>query len=222
MGILVNQISITSTPKKKIKILSGGEKARVNLGKILLQRTNILFLDEPTNHLDYESVEALIAAIKQYEGAVLTVAHDEQFLQEVATKLIVFDDDEVFFWNGDYADFLAKRGFKSEIEEGKSREISKTDSAEKLGYTEKKELQKSVRVAEREFKKVEVAIASLEKQQVDNREKVHVALQQGNRLKLETLGIEAEKIQEKISREFTRWEALGVEVEIARERLADA
>lgn len=209
--------------KKKIQILSGGEKARVNLGKILLERTNLLLLDEPTNHLDYESVEALISAIKKYEGAVLIVAHDENFLQQVATKLIVFDDDKVFVWNGNYQDFLAKKGFKSEdksefeLRSGQN-ELS---SNSKISYNEKKELQKSLRIAEREFKKVEVAIATLEKQQLDNQEKVHLALRQGNRLKLETLGIEAEKIQIKISREFTKWEELGVKVEVVREKLAN-
>ena len=81
--------------KKKISVLSGGEKARVNLGRVLLQTTNLLLLDEPTNHLDYESVEALIEAIKKYSGAVVVVAHDENFLQQVATKLVIFDNDEV-------------------------------------------------------------------------------------------------------------------------------
>jgi hypothetical protein len=90
-----------------------------------------------------------------------------------------------------------------------------------LNYNEKKELQKSLRVAEREFKKVEMAITTLEKQQAENQEKVHTALRQGNRLKLETLGIEAEKIQVKISREFEKWEVLGVEVEVARKKLAE-
>ena len=66
---------------------------------------------------------------------------------------------------------------------------------------------------------MEAAIADLEKQQAENQEKVHLALRQGNRLKLETLGIEAEKIQLKISREFEKWEKLGVEVELARGRL---
>ena len=220
-NIAGNLLFTGSLAEKKIGILSGGEKARVNLGKILLQKTNLLFLDEPTNHLDYESVEALTLAINNYSGTVLTVAHDENFLQKIATKLIVFDDDEVFVWNGDYQDFLAKKGFKSEEDEGKSREISTTDSVQKLGYNEKKELQKSLRVAEREFKKVEVAIASLEKKQTENHDKVHLALRQGNRIKLETLGIEAEKIQLKISREFEKWEILGVEVEVARKRLAE-
>jgi ATP-binding cassette subfamily F protein 3 len=209
--------------KKKIAILSGGEKARVNLGKILLERTNILLLDEPTNHLDYESVEALISAIQKYEGAVLTVAHDENFLQKIATKLIVFDDDEVFVWNGNYQDFIAKKGFQSELESGlkDSANVPSPDSDKKLNYNEKKELQKSLRVAEREFKKVEMAITTLEKQQAENQEKVHTALRQGNRLKLETLGIEAEKIQVKISREFEKWEVLGVKVEVARGRLEE-
>ncbi len=211
--------------KKKVAVLSGGEKARVNLGKILLKRTNILLLDEPTNHLDYESVEALISAIQNYSGAVLAVSHNENFLQKIAKKLIVFDEDEVFVWNGSYQDFLAKKGFKSEsdnsLSSGERAGVRVENPAKKLTYNEKKELQKSVRKLERELQKIEDKISELEKQQAENREKIHIASRQGNRLKLETLGIEAEQIQLKISREFEKWEELGVEVEVLRQRLAE-
>lgn len=97
---------------KKISVLSGGEKSRVMLGKIILDEANLICLDEPTNHLDSESCEVLIDAVKNFEGAVLLVTHDEYFLREIATKLIVFDEGEVFFFNGGYEDFLKKVGWK--------------------------------------------------------------------------------------------------------------
>jgi ATP-binding cassette subfamily F protein 3 len=96
---------------KKISVLSGGEKGRVMLGKILLTSCNLLLLDEPTNHFDIESSESLMDAIKNYPGAVVMVTHDEYFLQEIATKLIVFDGGKTFVFEGGYRDFLKKVGW---------------------------------------------------------------------------------------------------------------
>ena len=99
---------------KKIAVLSGGEKSRVMLGKILLQPANMLLLDEPTNHLDLESCESLLGAIKSFPGAVLIVTHSEYFLKEIANKLIVFDDGKVTVFEGTYDDFLRKVGWSDE------------------------------------------------------------------------------------------------------------
>lgn len=100
--------------KKKIKVLSGGEKSRVMLGKILLKPANLLMLDEPTNHLDMDSCEALMNALKTFKGAIIMVTHDEHILYNVANKLIVFDNDEVSVFDGGYKDFLKKVGWKHE------------------------------------------------------------------------------------------------------------
>ena len=81
------------------------------LGKILLKPANLLLLDEPTNHLDMDSCESLLQAIKNFEGAVLMVTHDEYFLREVANKLIIFDNDKVSVFEGGYDDFLKKVGW---------------------------------------------------------------------------------------------------------------
>jgi ATP-binding cassette subfamily F protein 3 len=97
---------------KKISVLSGGEKSRVMLGKILLKPVNTLFLDEPTNHLDMESCESLMDAIKHFEGSVVMVTHDEYFLTEIANKLIIFDEDKTFFFDDSYNDFLRRVGWK--------------------------------------------------------------------------------------------------------------
>lgn len=97
---------------KKIGVLSGGEKSRVTLGKILLKGVNLLLLDEPTNHLDMESCEALMEAIRSFEGAVIMVTHDEYFLQEIANKLIIFDDNKTFTFDDSYEFFLKRVGWK--------------------------------------------------------------------------------------------------------------
>ena len=100
--------------KKKIKILSGGERARVLIGKLLVKPCNLLFLDEPTNHLDQESVEALTFELQNYQGAVVIVTHSESMLREVAQKLIVFHHDRVEFLDMGYDEFLAKVGWEDE------------------------------------------------------------------------------------------------------------
>ncbi|MFH1576374.1 MAG: ABC-F family ATP-binding cassette domain-containing protein, partial [Candidatus Margulisiibacteriota bacterium] len=90
---------------KLISVLSGGERSRVSLGKILLSPTNLLLLDEPTNHLDVESCDSLIAALDVFPGTVMIVTHSEMFLHHLAKKLIVFDQDRVFVFEGTYQDF---------------------------------------------------------------------------------------------------------------------
>lgn len=107
-----NMMFSSDLASKKIGVLSGGEKSRVMLGKILLKGVNLLLLDEPTNHLDMESCESLMEAIQNFEGAVIMVTHDEYFLQKIATRLIVFDDNKTFTFDHGYDYFLEKLGWK--------------------------------------------------------------------------------------------------------------
>lgn len=102
--------------KKKIKVLSGGERARVLLAKLLAKPSNLLLLDEPTNHLDQESVDSLTLELQNYPGAVVIVTHSEAMLREVATKLIVFHHGKVEVFNGSYDEFLNKIGWDEEEE----------------------------------------------------------------------------------------------------------
>lgn len=103
--------------KKKIKVLSGGERARVLLAKLLAKPCNLLLLDEPTNHLDQESVESLTLELQNYPGAVVIVTHSESMLREVATKLIVFHHGKVEYLSENYDDFLKKIGWEEEEDE---------------------------------------------------------------------------------------------------------
>ena len=106
---------------KKISVLSGGEKSRVLLGKLLVSPSNMLMLDEPTNHLDMESNDSLVEAIDEFNGAALIVTHSEMMLHALATRLIVFDDGRVTLFEGTYQDFLDRVGWKSENESGAPR-----------------------------------------------------------------------------------------------------
>ena len=100
--------------QKRIEVLSGGEKSRVLLGRLLVTPVNLLVLDEPTNHLDMESCDALLAALDNFEGAVVMVTHNEMFLNALAERLIVFQDNGVSVYEGSYERFLERVGWHNE------------------------------------------------------------------------------------------------------------
>jgi ATP-binding cassette, subfamily F, member 3 len=110
------------TALKKISVLSGGERARVLLAKLLLYPAHLLLLDEPTHHLDMESCEALCNAIEIFEGSVLLVTHDEMLLHALANKFVVFDEDRVFTYTGSYQDFLNEIGW--DLDEDGKRDLA--------------------------------------------------------------------------------------------------
>jgi ATP-binding cassette subfamily F protein 3 len=99
---------------KKIGVLSGGEKSRALLGKMLAAPANLLLLDEPTNHLDMESIDSLIEAVDDFEGAVILATHSEMILHAVAERLIVFEGDKPWLFEGTYRDFLDMLGWEDE------------------------------------------------------------------------------------------------------------
>ncbi len=148
---------------KKIKVLSGGEKSRVLLGKILAKPVHLLLLDEPTNHLDLESTESLIDAINEFKGSVIVVTHNEELLHAVAKKLIIFDRDKVTFFDGTYSDFLDRCGWEDESDEVKAD----NKNAEKKVYTKdeiKKLRAKLIQEKSKELKPLEIKIKDLETQ----------------------------------------------------------
>jgi len=112
---------------KKISVLSGGEKARVMLGKLLATPVNLLLLDEPTNHLDMDSCDALLEAIDNFDGVVIMVTHNEMFLHALARRLIVFQNDEVYMFEGTYNRFLEKGGWQDDEKGGPSVHQSKAE-----------------------------------------------------------------------------------------------
>ncbi|MCZ6768136.1 MAG: ATP-binding cassette domain-containing protein, partial [Acidobacteria bacterium] len=99
---------------KKVQVLSGGEKSRVLLGKLLVSPANLLILDEPTNHLDMQSTEGLMHALEVFEGAVVLVTHSELILRRVANRLVVFDGGQSRLFEGGYQDFLERVGWREE------------------------------------------------------------------------------------------------------------
>jgi ATP-binding cassette subfamily F protein 3 len=135
---------------KKIAVLSGGEKSRVVLGKIISSPVNLLLLDEPSNHLDMESNDALLAAIDNFDGAVVMVTHNEMFLHALAERLIVFEADGISVYEGGYQRFLERVGWKEEgeIEREKKPAAAKGGDRDKAG-TKQTRRRRSIVLSER-------------------------------------------------------------------------
>lgn len=112
---------------KKISLLSGGEKSRVMLGKILAQEVNLLFLDEPTNHLDMDSIDSLIEAIKNFKGSVIIVTHSEALLRTLADRLIIFTKNGAEYFDRGYDEFLEKIGWEEEEQVKKEKTAPKSN-----------------------------------------------------------------------------------------------
>jgi ATP-binding cassette, subfamily F, member 3 len=113
---------------KKIKVLSGGEKARVALAKTILSKANFLLLDEPTNHLDIHSTELLVDALNRYQGSYILVSHDRYFISKTANKIWEIIDHEIKEFKGGYEEYVEwkeRMSAKSEVRSTKSEEVAK-------------------------------------------------------------------------------------------------
>ena len=161
--------------KKKISLLSGGEKSRVMLGKIIAQDVNLLFLDEPTNHLDIDSIDALTNAIKAFEGSCIIVTHSEELLRAVCDRLIVFTNDGADYFNGTYDEFLEKIGWEDDLEEPKKKvekpKVNKKES-KKLRAAIVSEKSKATAPLKKQMQDLEEEIAKLEDSLEDARVKL--------------------------------------------------
>jgi ATP-binding cassette, subfamily F, member 3 len=143
---------------KNISVLSGGEKSRTLLGKILAHPSNLLLLDEPNNHLDMDSIDALIESLQNFPGALLIVTHNERILRALATKLIVFHRGRVDVFNTGYDEFLEKIGWEDEDQSnGKSNGAQKKPTS-RNNYNEKKEREKTERREKARLEKLEAQI----------------------------------------------------------------
>ena len=150
---------------KKVKVLSGGEKARLSLAKMLLFPTNLLILDEPTNHLDMLSKDILKSALIQFDGTLIIVSHDRDFLQGLTNKVYEFRKPHIKEYIGDIYDFLEEKKLK-ELDDlnkkQKSQPVESKVSQGKIDYELKKQNDRETKRIEREIKKLEEQIESLE------------------------------------------------------------
>jgi ATP-binding cassette subfamily F protein 3 len=155
---------------KKVKVLSGGERSRLAMIRLLLEPVNLLILDEPTNHLDMRSKDVLKEAIKAFNGTAIVVSHDREFLDGLVTKVYEFGNKKVREHLGGIYDFLQYKKMQNlqELEVNTlqqkkySAQEEKTSSENKLNYEARKELSRKIRKAEKEVADAEIQIAALE------------------------------------------------------------
>lgn len=151
--------------EKKVKVLSGGEKARLSLAKMLLFPTNLLILDEPTNHLDMLSKDILKSALIQYDGTLIIVSHDRDFLQGLTNKVYEFKKPYIKEYIGDIYDFLEEKKLKELDDFNKKQKTQSTEnqiSQSRINFELKKQNDREIKRIEREIKKIEEQIESVE------------------------------------------------------------
>ncbi len=154
---------------KKVKVLSGGERSRLAMIQLLLQSVNFLILDEPTNHLDMRTKDVLKDAIRDFDGTVIIVSHDRDFLDGLVTKIYEFGGGHVIEHLGGVYDFLQKKQIEtlSELEHPASAAPSETaktnkQTSGKLSYEQQKEYRKKLRTLEKNITELEKQISELE------------------------------------------------------------
>lgn len=157
---------------KKVKVLSGGEKARLSLAKMLLFPTNLLVLDEPTNHLDMLSKDILKNALIQYDGTLIIVSHDRDFLQGLTNKVYEFRKPNIKEYIGDIYDFLEQKNLSHlkelEMAKQKTKAVEAVPlSQNKMNYERKKQFDARFRKIDKEIQRLEDVIGKLEKELAD-------------------------------------------------------
>ncbi|HNW92395.1 MAG TPA: ABC-F family ATP-binding cassette domain-containing protein [bacterium] len=147
---------------KPISVLSGGERARVLLGKLLATPAHMLLLDEPTNHLDLESCDSLLGAIDSFDGAVVMVTHNEMLLEALATRLIVFDRGAITSYEGPYREFLERVGWEEDSDDSHACIIAPDDDDPPVRRMSRKERAKFVQDRARALRPLQQKVDDLE------------------------------------------------------------
>ncbi|QST00317.1 ABC-F family ATP-binding cassette domain-containing protein [Pontibacillus sp. ALD_SL1] len=150
---------------KSVNSLSGGEKARIALAKLMLEKSNFLVLDEPTNHLDLDSKEVLESALMDYPGTILFVSHDRYFINRIATQILELDGTDTHLYLGDYDYYLEKKQEAKEIAEYEAQQnptVQKETKDSKNQFEQNKAEQREARKRKRRIEEIEQEIVELE------------------------------------------------------------
>lgn len=194
---------------KKISALSGGERGRVSLAKLMLSEANFLILDEPTNHLDITSKEILETALNAYEGTVLYVSHDRYFINKTASRILELTHQEFVNYIGNYDYYLEKREILTPAPETAPGEMAIEPSAQKLDWKQQKENQAQLRKRENDLKKCEEKIESLEARSAALDEEMAKPEIATNSAKLQEIAVEKASIETELEALYIKWEALS-------------
>ena len=210
---------------KKVRVLSGGERARLAMARLMLEPYNLLVLDEPTNHMDMRSKDILKNAVKKYDGTVIVISHDREFLDGLVERVYEFRDGAVKEHLGGIYDFLRDRQIESmrEIERKKTDEVpakkTKTVSG-KEEYARKREAEKQLRKAERDVEKAEAEIMDLEKQIAEMDRQMADPATYGLDPSDESLYARYNDMKERLNKLTYRWEELTITLDNLRESAA--
>ena len=198
---------------KLISSLSGGERGRVSLAKLMLSEANFLILDEPTNHLDIASKEILEEALNSYTGTVLYVSHDRYFINQTATRIMDLTNQAIVNYIGDYDYYLEKKDEMTQIyapaQETAAQEIKEAVSETKLTWQQQKEEQALKRKRENKLKKVEARIEELETRDKEIDETMVLPDVCTNVAECTKLSREKAAIAEELEGLYERWEELA-------------
>lgn len=193
---------------KEIRKLSGGERARVELAKLMLKPVNFLIMDEPTNHLDIESREALESALAEYDGTMLMVSHDRYFINKLADRIMYMTPDGFEVYNGNYDYYSEKRVIK-QIESVSVQE----ESVGSIDYKEQKRLAAEKRKVLNRFAKAEEKIEQLESELEEISSEMSKPELASDFERLGELSAEAERLNAELEETYAEWEALQTVIE---------
>lgn len=194
---------------KKISALSGGERGRVSLAKLMLSEANFLILDEPTNHLDITSKEILETALNAYEGTVLYVSHDRYFINKTASRILELTHQEFVNYIGNYDYYLEKKEILTPVS-GNDSDTNETEpSAQKLDWKQQKENQALLRKRENDLKRCEERIETLETKNAALDEEMSKPEIATNSVKLQEIAREKESIEAELETLYAKWETLS-------------
>lgn len=207
---------------KKVKVLSGGERTRLAMIKLLLEPVNFLVLDEPTNHLDLRTKDVLKEAIKAFDGTVVVVSHDREFLDGLVEKTYEFANHKVIEHIGGIYDFLQTKKMESlnelemsQTKKSDSPEKAKTASENKQSYEDRKELNKKIRKIERSVESLENEILQLESKISEIEEKL------SNTDNYNELLTEYENTKNSLKEKMALWEEQSEELESLKSEIAN-
>ena len=198
---------------KKIGSLSGGEKGRVSLAKLMLSESNLLILDEPTNHLDITSKEILESALNNYEGTLLYVSHDRYFINRTADRILELKNHSFTEYLGNYDYYLEKKDQISGPDNSSTRQQTAVESENKLDWKAQKEYQAGLRKIQNRLNEVEKKIEALESE----KEKLEAALSDPvnsyNSAKLNELTAKLSEVDDELLPLMDDWEMISEELE---------
>lgn len=196
---------------KKISALSGGERGRVSLAKLMLSEANFLILDEPTNHLDITSKEILEEALNNYEGTVLYVSHDRYFINRTATRILELTNQKLVNYIGNYDYYLEKKEELTQIyaPAQEATQIVENMSATKLDWQQQKEEQARIRKRQNDLKKTEKAIEELEARDKEIDSQLEDPQIATNSAKCMALSTEKADIALQLEELYEKWEELA-------------